>query len=148
MLFGLTSDAATAGEIRAYGLGAHLADEHARLSADVDRRSAAEALRVLAVQGTGWLLYAAGLMGAIAFVVVRASDGALSLGTVLMAVSLIRRSRSQLASAAQSSGALVSTLATADRLFWLEDHAAEQAAARRHRATPGRASPKASPFAT
>jgi ATP-binding cassette subfamily B protein len=127
MLFGLTSDAATAGEIRAYGLGPHLAAEHARLSADVDRRSAVEALRVLAAQGIGWLLYAAGLMGAIGFVVVRASDGAYSLGTVLMAVSLIRRSRNQLASAAQSSGALVATLATADRLFWLEDHAAEQA---------------------
>jgi ATP-binding cassette subfamily B protein len=47
---------------------------------------------------------------------------------VLMSVSLIRRSRNQLASAAQGSGALVSTLATADRLFWLEDYAAEQAA--------------------
>jgi ATP-binding cassette subfamily B protein len=45
-----------------------------------------------------------------------------------MAVSLIRRSRTQLASAAATSGALVATLATADRLFWLEDHAAEQAA--------------------
>ena len=78
---------------------------------------------MLAVQAAGWLLYAAGLMGAIAFVVVRAADGAISLGTVLMAVSLIRRSRDQLASAAPV-GALVATLATADRLFWLEDHAA------------------------
>ncbi len=43
-------------------------------------------------------------------------------------MSLIRRSRNQLASAAQTSGALVSTLTTADRLFWLEDHAAEQRA--------------------
>ena len=55
----------------------------------------------------------------------------ISLGTVLMAVSLIRRSRTQLASAAASSGAFVSTLATADRLFWLEDHAAAEAAAGR-----------------
>jgi ATP-binding cassette subfamily B protein len=52
----------------------------------------------------------------------------MSLGTVLMAVSLIRRSRNQLAATAQRSGALVNTLATADRVFWLEDHAAEQAA--------------------
>ena len=48
---------------------------------------------MLAVQSSGWLLYAAGLMGAIAFVVVQASDAAISLGTVLMTVSLIRRSR-------------------------------------------------------
>jgi ATP-binding cassette subfamily B protein len=44
-----------------------------------------------------------------------------------MTVSLIRRSRSILSTAAAGSGALVSTLATADRLFWLQDHAAEQA---------------------
>jgi ATP-binding cassette subfamily B protein len=128
MIFGLTSDAGAAGEIRVYGLAPHLAAEHRRLSAEIDRRSTAEAVTVLAIQGAGWLLYAAGLMGAVGFVVLRATQGALSAGTVLMAVSLIRRSRNQLASAAQSSGAMVSTLATADRLFWLEDHAAAQAA--------------------
>jgi ATP-binding cassette subfamily B protein len=128
MLFGLASDTTAAGEVRAYGLAPHLAAEHRRLSAEVDRRSSREALAVLAVQGTGWLLYAAGLMGAIALVVVRASAGDLSLGTVLMAVSLIRRSRNQLAATAQRSGALVNTLTTADRVFWLEDHAAEEAA--------------------
>jgi ATP-binding cassette subfamily B protein len=124
MIFGLTSETATASEIRSFGLADHLAAEHARLTAELDRRSRSEALAVLLVQGAGWLVYAAGLMGAIAFVVVRASDGAISIGTVLMSVSLIRRSRTQLASAAQSSGALVATLATADRLLWLEDHAA------------------------
>jgi ATP-binding cassette subfamily B protein len=123
MLFGLTTDGATAGEVRAYGLSRHLAAEHRRLVAVVDRSNARQALRVLAVQSLGWLLYAGLLMAAIAFVVVRAADGALSLGTVLMTVSIIRRSRNQLASAAQGSGAMVSTLATADRLFWLEDHA-------------------------
>ncbi|HEY3747619.1 MAG TPA: ABC transporter ATP-binding protein [Pseudonocardiaceae bacterium] len=128
MLFGLASDTTAAGEIRAYGLAPHLAAEHRRLSEELDRRSGREALSLLLVQGTGWLLYAAGLMGAIAFIVVRASAGEMSLGTVLMAVSLIRRSRNQLAATAQRSGALINVLATADRVFWLEDHAAEQAA--------------------
>jgi ATP-binding cassette subfamily B protein len=127
MLFGLTTDTTAAAEIRAYGLSTHLAAEHRRLVTEIDRRSSRQALQVLGVQALGWLLYAGLLMGAIAFVVVRSVDGALSLGTVLMTVSLIRRSRNQLASAAQGSGAMVSTLATADRLFWLEDHAAEQA---------------------
>lgn len=128
MLFGLAGDVTAAGEIRAYGLAPHLAVEHRRLTAEVDRRSSREALSVLAVQGTGWLIYAVGLMGAVALVVVRASAGALTLGTVLMAVSLIRRSRTQLAATAQRSGALVNTLTTADRMFWLEDHAAAEAA--------------------
>jgi ATP-binding cassette, subfamily B, bacterial len=122
MIFELSADAGAAGELRAYGLAGHLRELHRELSASLDRGAASEALRVLAVQAAGWLAYAAGLMGAIGFVVVRASQGALSLGTVLMTVSLIRRSRSQLSSAASSSGALVSTLTTADRLFWLEDH--------------------------
>jgi ATP-binding cassette, subfamily B, bacterial len=128
MIFELSSNAAAAGELRAYGLAAHLRDLHRRLSAEVSRRSNREALTVLVVQSAGWLMYAAGLMGAIAFVVIRASDAAISLGTVLMTVSLIRRSRTTLSTAAAGSGALVSTLATADRLFWLQDHAAEQAA--------------------
>ena len=128
MVFELSSNAAAAGELRAYGLAAHLRDLHRRLSDEVSRRSNTEARTVLAVQSTGWLLYAAGLMGAIAFVAIRASDAAISLGTVLMTVSLIRRSRTTLSTAAAGSGALVSTLATADRLFWLQDHAAEQAA--------------------
>ena len=128
MIFELSSNAAVAGEIRAYGLSGHLRSEHQRLSAEVNRRSRREARMVLAVQSAGWVLYAAGLMSAIAFVAVRASDAAISLGTVLMTVSLIRRSRNTLSSAASNSGALVNTLATADRLFWLQDHAAAQAA--------------------
>jgi len=79
---------------------------------------------VLAVQSVGWTLYAACLMGAIAF----ALDAGASLGTVLMAVSLIRRSRKQLASSTAGSGALISTLNTPDRLLWLEDHAAAERA--------------------
>ncbi len=68
-------------------------------------------------------------MGAIAFVVLRASDGAISLGSVLMSVSLIRRSRAQLASATAGSAGMIATLATADRLLWLEDHHAAAVAA-------------------
>jgi ATP-binding cassette subfamily B protein len=55
-----------------------------------------------------------------------------------MTVSLIRRSRAQLASAASGSGALVGTLATADRLPWLEDHQAASAAAAGTRPAPDR----------
>ena len=128
MLFSLTTESSSAAELRSYGLSDHLRDEHRRLNEELGRRSSSEALQLLAIQGTGWLIYAAGLMGAIAFVTIGATANALSLGTVLMAVSLIRRSRNQLASSAQSSGAFINTLATADRLFWLEDFAAEEAA--------------------
>jgi ATP-binding cassette subfamily B protein len=129
MIFDLSANAAAAGELRAYGLAPRLKSLHASLITALDRRAGREARAVLAVQSAGWLLYAAGLMGAIAFVVVRASDGLISLGTVLMTVSLIRRSRTQLASAASGSAGLIATLATADRLLWLEDHYATAVAA-------------------
>ena len=138
MLFDLSANAGSAGEMRSYGLARHIAGLHATLAAKLDRSAGTEAREVLAVQACGWLLYAAGLMAAIAFVVVRASDSALSLGTVLMTVSLIRRSRAQLASAASGSGALVSTLATADRLLWLQDHHAASVAAAGTEPAPAR----------
>jgi len=138
MIFDLSANASAAGELRSYGLAPRLKSLHATLTGSLDRRAAREARKVLAVQSSGWLLYAVGLMAAIAFVVVRASDGAISLGTVLMTVSLIRRSRAQLASAASGSAGMISTLATADRLLWLEDHHAAAAAAAGTAQAPGR----------
>ena len=138
MIFDLSANASAAGELRSYGLAPKMKSLHASLTGSLDRRAAREARKVLAVQSVGWLLYAAGLMGAIAFVVVRASDGAISLGTVLMTVSLIRRSRAQLASAASGSAGMIATLATADRLLWLEDHHAAAIASAGTAAAPGR----------
>ena len=122
MVFDISAAPWASGELRSYGLAPRLKSLHASLTGSLNRRAASEARKVLLVQSSGWLLYAAGLMGAIAFVAVRASDGLISLGTVLMAVSLIRRSRAQLASTASASAGMISTLATADRLLWLEDH--------------------------
>jgi ATP-binding cassette subfamily B protein len=138
MIFDLSANASAAGELRSYGLAPHLKSLHASLAGSLDRRAAREARKVLAVQSAGWLLYAAGLMGAIAFVAVRASEGAITLGTVLMTVSLIRRSRAQLASTASVSAGMVATLATADRLLWLEDHHVAAVAAAGTAPAPGR----------
>jgi ATP-binding cassette subfamily B protein len=144
LIFDLSANASAAGELRSYGLAPRLKSLHASLTGSLDRRAAGQARRVLAVQSAGWLLYAAGLMAAIAFVVIRASasgpngKGLISLGTVLMTVSLIRRSRAQLASAASGSAGLIATLATADRLLWLEDHHAAAVAAAGTAAAPAR----------
>jgi ATP-binding cassette subfamily B protein len=138
MLFDLSASASAAGELRCYGLAPRVKALHASLIGALGRRAGREARQVLAVQSAGWLLYAAGLMGAVAFVVIRASDGALSLGTVLMTVSLIRRSRAQLASAATGSAGMIATLATADRLLWLEDHYAAAVAVAGDRPAPER----------
>jgi ATP-binding cassette subfamily B protein len=138
MIFDISANASAAGELRTYGLAPHLKSLHASLTRSLDSSAAREARKVLAVQSAGWLLYAAGLMAAIAFTVVRAADGAVSLGTVLMTVSLIRRSRAQLASTASVSAGMIATLATADRLLWLEDHHADAVAAAGTEPAPGR----------
>lgn len=138
MIFDISTAPWASGELRSYGLAPRLKSLHASLTGSLDRRAAREARTVLAVQSCGWLLYAAGLMAAVAFVVVRASDGAISLGTVLMAVSLIRRSRAQLASTASASAGMIATLATADRLLWLEDHHEAAVAAAGTAEAPGR----------
>ncbi len=138
MIFDLSANAGAAGELRSYGLAPRLRELHASLSGALDRSAARQARKVLVVQSAGWLLYAAGLMAAIAFVAVRASDGAISLGTVLMTVSLIRRSRAQLASTASLSAGMIATLATADRLLWLEDHYAAALAATGQEPAPDR----------
>ncbi len=138
MVFDISAAPWAAGELRSYGLAPHLKALHASLTSTLSRRAAREARKVLAVQSAGWLLYAAGLMAAIAFVAVRASDGFTSLGTVLMTVSLIRRSRAQLASTASVSANMIATLATADRLLWLEDHHAAAVAAAGTRQAPDR----------
>lgn len=129
LIFDISAAPWAAGELRCYGLAPRLKALHAKLVGDLDRRAGREARKVLAAASAGWLLYSAGLMGAIAFVAVRASYGALSLGTVLMTVSLIRRSRTQLSSAASGSANMIAALATADRLLWLEDHHAAAVAA-------------------
>jgi len=138
MIFDISANAGAAGELRSYGLAPHLKSLHGKLTSALDRSAAREARKVFAVQSVGWLLYAAGLMAAIAFTVVRASDGAISLGTVLMTVSLIRRSRAQLATTASASAGMIATLATADRLLWLEDHYAAAIAAAGTEEAPSR----------
>ena len=138
MVFDISAAPWASGELRSYGLAPRLKALHASLIGTLNRRAAREARRVLAVQSAGWLLYAAGLMAAIAFVAIRASDGLISLGTVLMSVSLIRRSRAQLASTASVSASMIATLATADRLLWLEDHHAAAVAAAGTAAAPDR----------
>ena len=138
LYFNLASSAPAAAEVRSYGLGGHLSAEHAALAARIDRGSRREAVLVLLVSGSGWLVYATGLMGAVAFVVVSATHDLLSLGTVLMAVSLIRRSRAQLAAVAGRAGALSSVSTLARRMLWLQDHAATEHAIAGTRQPPSR----------
>jgi ATP-binding cassette subfamily B protein len=123
-LFALATTAATAKELRTYGLTGALAARHAAISEDVRRRAVRSALRTAAWEALGWTCYAAGFVLVIVVLVLRAAHGHTSPGQVVMAVSLMRRAQAQVSSATDTAGSLATAVRTAQRLLWLERYAA------------------------
>src|SRR5262249_13663215 len=119
-LFTLATTAATAMELRTYGLTGSLADRHAALSESVRRRSVRSALRGAVWEGLGWIGYAAGFVVGVVILVLRAAHGHTSPGEVVMAVSLMRRAQIQVSSASDTAGTIATAVRTARRLLWLE----------------------------
>ncbi len=129
-LFSLATTAATAKELRTYGLTGSLAARHAALSEEVRVRSVRAALRAALWEGLGWLCYAAGFVIVIIVLVLRAAHGHASPGEVVMAVSLMRRAQVQVSSASDTAGSLAASVRTAGRLRWLEEYVAASRSAR------------------
>jgi ATP-binding cassette subfamily B protein len=121
-LFTLATTAATAKELRTYGITGSLAARHAALTDDVRRRAVRGALRSAAWEALGWVGYAAAFVGVIIVLVLRAAHGHTSPGQVVMAVSLMRRAQVQVSSASDTAGSLATAVRTAKRLLWLEDY--------------------------
>ncbi|HTX29827.1 MAG TPA: ABC transporter ATP-binding protein [Solirubrobacteraceae bacterium] len=123
-LFELATSAGSGKELRVFGVTEALRERH-RGKAEIVSSSTTRAALVGGFYGTvGWVLFAAGFVGGIAAVVVRAVDGHASVGEVVLAVTLIQRAQLQIGQAAASIGALLTATRTAERLLWLEDHAA------------------------
>jgi ATP-binding cassette subfamily B protein len=124
-LFTLATTAATAKELRTYGLTGAISTRHAGIAERVRSRSVRAALRSAAWEAFGWICYAAGFVVVIIVLVVRAAHGHTSPGQVVMAVSLMRRAQVQVSSASDTAGSLATAVRTARRLLWLETYAAE-----------------------
>jgi ATP-binding cassette subfamily B protein len=124
-LFTLATTAATAKELRTYGLTGALGTRHAAVAEHVRARSVRSALRSAAWEGLGWICYAAGFVIVIIVLVLRAAHGHASPGQVVMAVSLMRRAQVQVSSASDTAGSLATAIRTARRLLWLETYVAE-----------------------
>ena len=121
-LFGLASTAAPARELRTFGITGALLDRHAKVSAEVNRRTLDAARRSAVWEAAGWAVYAVGFAAGIVVLVLRAAHGHTSPGTVVEAVSLIRRSQRQLGSATDTAGSFMTANTTAGRMLWLEDY--------------------------
>lgn len=70
------------------------------------------------------MVFAAGLVGAIVVLVLRAAHGHVSPGSVVMAVTLLRRTQTQISRSTDTAGSFTTAVAAARELLWLEDHGA------------------------
>ncbi len=122
-LFSLATSAASARELRTYGVTEALSERHAELTETVRRRSVRSGLREAAWEAAGWLVFAAGLVAAIVLLVLRAAHGKVTPGQVVQTVSLLRRSQGQISSSTDTAGTFNTARLAAGQLLWLEDHA-------------------------
>jgi len=122
-LFSLATSPDSARELRTYGITDAIARRHDELTERIRRRSVRTAQLSALLEAAGWLVFAAGLIGAIVVLVLRAADGHVSPGGVVMSVSLLRRAQTQISRSTDTAGSFNTAVATARRLLWLEDRA-------------------------
>jgi ATP-binding cassette subfamily B protein len=124
-LFSLATTASSARELRTYAITTALPVRHAALAQRVRRREVHAAVVSALWEGLGWLVFAAGLVGAIVVLVLRAAHGHVSPGSVVEAVTLMRRAQTQISRSTDTAGSFATAVRAAGELLWLEDHAAE-----------------------
>jgi ATP-binding cassette subfamily B protein len=123
-LFTLATTAASARELRTYGLTEALPARHARLAEAIRRQAVRAAIASAAWEAAGWIVFAAGLVAAIVVLVLRAAHGDVSPGSVVEAVTLMRRAQTQISRSTDTAGSFQTSLTAARELLWLEDHEA------------------------
>jgi ATP-binding cassette, subfamily B, bacterial len=119
-LFGVATTAASAMELRTYGMTDALTERHAALSEEVREGAVRAAIRGGLWEAAGWLAYAGGFVGAIVVLVLQAAHGKVSPGQVVMAASLIRRAQTQVSRSTGTADSLASAMRSARRLVWAE----------------------------
>jgi ATP-binding cassette, subfamily B, bacterial len=123
-LFELATAAGPAKELRVFGATEPLASRHRELARAVERATTRASVLGGALGAAGWLIFAAGFVGGIALVAVRATHGTATAGQVVLAVTLIQRAQQQVGQAAAAIGQLLTTAQVGRRLMWLQDYAA------------------------
>jgi len=116
-------------EVRVFGLSDELLKRHARTRAAVDQHADRETLKATLVVSLGWLVFAVGFVGAIAFVVAEAAAGRSTVGDVVLALTLAGQANGSAANMAGAVGWATRSLGVAGRYVWLTEYA-ERAARR------------------
>jgi ATP-binding cassette subfamily B protein len=115
-------------EVRVFDLGDELAQRYRQVMKRIERRHIAFDRRREAVLSAGWVLFGLAYMGAVAFVANQVVQGALSMGAVVLTLSLGAQVNGQLSELAQNATWFSRTARAAGRYRWLQDETARQEA--------------------
>jgi len=110
-------------ELRLFGLGDLLSRRHRELRTSVERERLRAELRKGAFQAAGDVVLYASVVGAIAFMALRASRGLATPGDVLLTVALASRVGSNVTEAIEGTANLMAMLRSVGRFLWLVEHA-------------------------
>ena len=129
LLFELATTAPAGKEIRVFDLAGELERRHREAFAPLDRRERAADVRAGALAAGGWACFALGYMAAVAFVVVQAVAGELSVSAVVVTLSLGAQVNNQVGDLVENSRWFLMTTQAVGRYRWLADYAARAHAA-------------------
>jgi ATP-binding cassette, subfamily B, bacterial len=113
-------------EVRIFDLGDELTGRYRRLMRGVERRQAAVDLRQGVILSLAWAVFALAFMGAVWLVCDRAVAGTLSIGAVVLTLSLGAQINSQLSELAENASWFSRTARAAGRYRWLIDEVRRQ----------------------
>jgi len=119
----LTTDAATAKEIRIYGLSEALMRRRRDVFDELERAQVRQGLRNVVASTAAWGLFGVCFVGAMVFTVRLAAQGQTTVGAVMLVLSLSAQINNQLSELIWNLVWLVRTHRAVTRLLWLQDYA-------------------------
>jgi ATP-binding cassette subfamily B protein len=126
----LTVDRNAGMELRVFGLEREILSRFGQAWMEARGPILAAGRRAALLNAAGDLLFVAGLAGALALMLSRASQGLATAGEVVMAIYLSQQVKSSILEPIQVTTMLGEVLRGAGRMLWLRDYARERAAAR------------------
>jgi ATP-binding cassette subfamily B protein len=136
-LMELATQPAAGKEVRIFDLGDELADRYAARMREVERRHTVVNVRTALLLSAGWAVFALSYMGATAFVVSRVLAGDLSIGAVVLTLSLGAQLNTQLAELVANTTWFSRTAHAVGHYRWLKDYVDRN----RHELTPAAPAP-------
>lgn len=128
-LMELATQPAAGKEVRIFDLGDELVTRYADVMRRIERRHARVDLRAALTLSSAWALFAVAYMAAVGFVAAQVVGGALSVGAVVLTLSLGAQINGQLAELVDNAAWFSRTARATSRYRWLTRYVAESEAA-------------------